>query len=352
MHRRPSPLWQLLCRRRVLALAAAACALLFLARRPASLRAPPPPPPPPPAPRAAIALASSLALALAPAITTAHADFCRPATADPAPALAGAFARVLFEGAPGFWLVPPPEFSFLLEEGWRGGGAVVKSFTAQYTQPFQSYFAGAPPGALLVDVGGNVGLAALPVAALGFRVIAFEPVPSNLRAFSLSVCFNGFADRVTLVGAAVAAAAGSMDIFVPRGRADNTALSPAAASANVGGAADAFTVPVVALDGFLRAEDVRDLWLLKIDVQGFELGVMEGARAVLSALPREAWVVAEHDPKLMAAAGVRDATADIAFMASLGFSAHLVWRGAEVPPAEWATVPLETYGRDMFYQRR
>jgi FkbM family methyltransferase len=266
------------------------------------------------------------------------------------PNLEGAFARVLFEGSPRYWMVPPSEFSFLVAESLLEGGTIVTSFLKQYGQ-FQEYFRDSPPDALMVDVGANVGLASMPVAAMGRGVVAFEPVPSNLRAYMLSVCVNGFADRVTLVGAAVGASSGVVDIFVPRGRADNTALGKDVSTANVGGEADSIRVPVVTLDTTLRPEDVRRIWLLKIDVQGYELRVLEGARAVLGALPPSAWVVAEHDPKLMAASGLADTTADIAFMASLGFSAHLTWKGDAVPQSGWATVPLEEYGRDMWYKK-
>ena len=284
-------------------------------------------------------------------IISTHAAFCEPATADPTPELKGAFARVLFEGSPRYWMVPPNEFSFLVTEGTTEVGvAIVTSFLKQYG-PFQEYFRDSPPDALMVDVGANIGLASMPVAAMGREVIAFEPVPSNQRAYMLSVCVNGFAGHVTLVGAAVGASSGSADIFVPRGRADNTALGKDVSTANVGGEADSIRVPVVTLDAILRPEDVRRIWLLKIDVQGYELRVLEGARAVLGALPHSAWVVAEHDPKLMAASGLADTTADIAFMASLGFSAHLTWKGDAVPQSGWATVPLEEYGRDMWYKK-
>lgn len=283
--------------------------------------------------------------------TNSKAAFCAPATDDSEPALERGFARVLFEGSPRFWFVPPmPDFSFLATEGVRDGGAVVTSMNGQFG-PFQDYFRGAPAEALMVDVGANVGLASLPVAAMGRQVIAFEPVPRNLRVLSLSVCFNSFVDRFTLVAAAVGASRGTADIFVPHGRADNTAMSESGSTANVGGAADRVAVPVVALDGYLTADEISRIWLLKIDVQGFELRVIEGARAVLTALPRSAWVVAEHDPKLMALAGVVDTTADIALMVSLGFTAHLTWKGAVVPESEWATVPLEQYGRDMWYKK-
>lgn len=284
-------------------------------------------------------------------------DFCADAfDADPSPG--GTFARVLLEGSPRFWLVPPlPDFDFLVAEGATGksGGAVVTSMKAQFS-PFQDYFRDSPSDALMLDIGGNVGLASLPVAAMGRQVIAFEPVPRNLRVFGLSVCFNGFWDRVALVGAAVGAANSVADIFVPRGRADNTAMVEKVSTTNVGGAADRISVPVLALDAWVEAHlwpaDVQRIWLIKMDVQGYETRVMEGAKALLASLPLTAWVVAEHDPTLMAGSGVTDTTADIAFMASLGFSAHLTWRGPEVLPESWATVPLGDYGRDMWYRRR
>jgi FkbM family methyltransferase len=284
-------------------------------------------------------------------VVTSHAAYCDFAVFDPTPELEGTFARVLFEGSPRYWMVPPTEFSFLAKEGLLDGGTIVTSFLKQYG-PFQDYFRDSPPDALMVDVGSNVGLASMPVAAMGRKVIAFEPVPSNQRAFMLSVCVNGFADRVTLVRAAVGGASGTADIYVPRGRADNTAIGKGASTANVGGSADALRVPVVTLDTFLRPEDIKRIWLIKIDVQGYELRVLEGARAVLGALPPSTWVVAEHDPKLMAASGVEDTTADIAFMASLGFSVHLAWKGDVVPQSRWATVPLEEYGRDMWYNKQ
>ena len=330
------------------AAAAAAAAPGGGAHAAAALSAPPPPP-----------LLSPLAAAHAQrygAITTSTAaGFCAAAVEDPEPALAGAFQRVLFEGSPRYWMVPPmPDFAFWVYEGIANGGAVVSVMHKQYGV-FQDYFRDSPPGAILLDVGGNVGLTSMPVAAMGRRVFVFEPVPLNLRVLKLAACFNGFGDRFTLVGAAVGAAEGTVDVFVPHGRSDNAALGESVSTANVGGQAARTPVPMVALDawaaGALSPADLASVWLVKIDVQGFELRVMEGARGLLAALPPAAWVVAEHDPNLMAKAGLPDATGDIAFMASLGFTAHLTWQGEEVPESGWATVPLEEYGRDMWYRK-
>jgi FkbM family methyltransferase len=356
MHKRPPLTAMLTSRSASLALLAAALLMWLYSRSLAALlrgSAPAPAaaaPPPPPSP-----LAAAHAQRYGAFTTASAAGFCAAAVADPAPDLAGAFQRVLFEGSPRYWMVPPmPDFAFWVYEGIAGGGAVVSVMHKQYGA-FQDYFRDSPPGAILLDVGGNVGLTSMPIAAMGRRVYVFEPVPLNQRVLKLAACFNGFGERFTLVGAAVGAAEGTVDVFIPEGRADNTALGEAGSTANVGGRAARTPVPMVALDawarGALAPSDLAAIWLLKIDVQGYELRVMEGARELLAALPPSAWVVAEHDPNLMAKAGLADPTADIAFMAGLGFSAHLTWRGEEVPESGWATVPLEEYGRDMWYRK-
>lgn len=45
-------------------------------------------------------------------------------------------------------------------------------------------------GVLLVDVGANIGALSLAVAAHGFSVLAFEPMPANVLALRHSLCAN------------------------------------------------------------------------------------------------------------------------------------------------------------------
>ena len=54
---------------------------------------------------------------------------------------------------------------------------------------------------LLVDVGANIGALSLATAALGFSVLAFEPMHANLWALRHSLCANaaGLRGRVALV---------------------------------------------------------------------------------------------------------------------------------------------------------
>ena len=55
---------------------------------------------------------------------------------------------------------------------------------------------------LVVDVGANVGMASFAAAAMGFRVLAFEPVLENLQRVCDGIYFNRVGDLVTVFNAA------------------------------------------------------------------------------------------------------------------------------------------------------
>lgn len=55
---------------------------------------------------------------------------------------------------------------------------------------------------LVVDVGGNVGIASFAAAVMGFRVFAFEPVLENLQRICDGIYLNRVRDLVTVFEAA------------------------------------------------------------------------------------------------------------------------------------------------------
>lgn len=67
-------------------------------------------------------------------------------------------------------------------------------------------------GGVVVDVGANVGMAAFAAAAMGFRVLAFEPVFENLQRICDGVFLNRAADLVTVFAAAASDRAGNITI--------------------------------------------------------------------------------------------------------------------------------------------
>ena len=136
------------------------------------------------------------------------------------------------------------------------------------------------------DVGAHVGqsaahfLDAFPRAAIH----SFEPSPGSyeqLRALA------GRCARVTAVNAAAGEREGDATFFVNRLSVTNSLLpaSPGAGRFLVApGALDPrerATVRLITLDGYAAANGVDEIDFLKLDTQGYELRVLEGARALL-----------------------------------------------------------------------
>lgn len=108
------------------------------------------------------------------------------------------------------------------------------------------------------------------------RVITFEPVPRNVEIIRKNIALNGL-DNVTVVNKAVGAAPGTLVIT------DES-------NAQVSGGGPGLTVDVVTLDDYAHLQPT----FLKIDVEGFEAALLQGAQQVLRTRPRLALEVHTH----------------------------------------------------------
>ena len=124
------------------------------------------------------------------------------------------------------------------------------------------------PG-LVVDVGANIGYFSLLAAALGHQVVAFEPMNRNVAKFWSSVETNHFEDKITLFQNAVVSEKG-LRVALESTHHTNQG------NGRIVGVGE--WVDTVALDDLVHS----DVLLLKIDVEGFEGAVLDGARALLS----------------------------------------------------------------------
>jgi FkbM family methyltransferase len=157
------------------------------------------------------------------------------------------------------------------------------------------------PGDTFLDIGANHGsyslLAARRVGA-GGAVLAFEPQPLLAELIRRSFAANGFSHgRVEQV--ALADRGGWTRLFVPRtnsGAASvHEALSPSRG-------ASVIDVELVSLDDrLLERPPLPGRILVKLDVEGAELAVLRGARALLSR--RRPPLIVEISPATMRAAG-------------------------------------------------
>lgn len=122
------------------------------------------------------------------------------------------------------------------------------------------------PSDLFGDVGANVGVyTVLAGAVAGARCIAFEPAPETTRHLRANVIVNALAAEI--VEAAVGRSPGRIHFSIGHDTVNHVASSDERG----------VEVPVVTLDDY-----VRGATLLKIDVEGFEREVLEGASEVLA----------------------------------------------------------------------
>ena len=153
------------------------------------------------------------------------------------------------------------------------------------------------PGFLCFDVGANVGVYALQFcqwSAPSGRVVAFEPSPAARRVLERHVAMNRLKDRVQIVPAAVGSHEDQAVFFAAGADGMSRLETPNPALAHQ---SQALTVPVVTVDGFVATTgNVPDLIL--IDVEGFELAVLEGCRQIITSRRRKTHLVVEMHPSL------------------------------------------------------
>jgi FkbM family methyltransferase len=134
------------------------------------------------------------------------------------------------------------------------------------------------PGAVVLDVGANVGVSAMMMARWcgpQGHIHAFEPSPTPKQLLIKHLRLNGLADRVTVCPSAVSDVEGATT-FHAVGISGKSALS----AANLDQIAERFEVPVTTIDAYCRSHNIRPS-LIKIDVEGFEFNVLNGARDTL-----------------------------------------------------------------------
>jgi FkbM family methyltransferase len=129
------------------------------------------------------------------------------------------------------------------------------------------------PGDLFVDIGANVGsYTVLACAGRQARGICFEPVPSTYRRLLDNLAINDLDSRVTPLNIGLGAEEGELTFTADEDCTNHVIF-------NKDDRAGRVVVPVRRLDSVLRGESPS---LLKIDVEGFETPVLEGAKETLS----------------------------------------------------------------------
>jgi FkbM family methyltransferase len=204
-------------------------------------------------------------------------------------------------------------------------------------EPAQTYFvrSALATGDVFVDVGANAGwytLVASSVVGETGRVLAFEPRADTADYLEKTVLLNGLASHVTVSRYALSDAESSGLLSWPAG------------TSNSGGSYLSPTAPIAGHESqpvLLRTLDSLKLMrldFLKIDVEGAEMRVVNGARETLARC--RPIIMSELTPEALAYVSGVSTQVYFAFFEQLGYRCHIAederW-GDEISefPADW-----------------
>lgn len=145
-----------------------------------------------------------------------------------------------------------------------------------------------PVGSVLYDIGANVGVYSLYAASKGHRVFAFEPVPASYAVLCRNVAINDLGNLVT-------------PFCLALGRAGEIRRHVTPHEAGIGRmefAERGLAVVVMSLDAVVAHFHLADPTHIKIDVDGGEADIIDGA---IGAINRASSVIVETDERQPAA---------------------------------------------------
>jgi FkbM family methyltransferase len=141
-----------------------------------------------------------------------------------------------------------------------------------------------PSAGVFVDVGAMLGVVSLPVSrshAGNVKVIAFEPAHRSVSGLRRAITVNDITN-IEIIEAAVGKESGQATFaeapFDETGQIPWLAQTSSMSHGNVDPKAETYSVECKTLDNFFRSRSDRsNVSVIKIDVEGFEIDVLDGA---------------------------------------------------------------------------
>jgi FkbM family methyltransferase len=139
---------------------------------------------------------------------------------------------------------------------------------------YRRYVANLSSG-VMVDIGANIGAATIDLASRfsNMEAYAYEPNPSTRNVLLRNIEQNQLAVRVHVYGDAIGRNAGEFRLMVDGSSVTATGYSKDPAAPNV----TTIAVPMIGLDAVLQRVNGAHITFLKIDAEGAEADILEGA---------------------------------------------------------------------------
>ena len=132
-------------------------------------------------------------------------------------------------------------------------------------------------GRVLIDIGANIGIYTLSLFRNAKYIYAFEPERENYRRLVNNLKINSITNVKTLRKAVSNQTGKSISLYINR---DNKGWH----STSIPYSNDIQRVESITLDYFIEKNKIKDIGLIKIDVEGGELNVLAGSRKILKKL--------------------------------------------------------------------
>lgn len=148
---------------------------------------------------------------------------------------------------------------------------------------------------LFLDIGANIGYHSLHVASLcqDARCISFEPHPVICKQLSANIQINNFSN-VKAYPLAIGNREGTTKFYMQNDQSYNRGMSAIDYYEGIGTEYSEIKVDMTTLDEFLNQEDKKKVSVIKIDTQGNEYQVLQGAKKVI-AESRPIIAIEHHD---------------------------------------------------------
>jgi FkbM family methyltransferase len=230
--------------------------------------------------------------------------------------------------------VPLPEWgSYLwLPAEWRGWPRLAYVKREQSDAVLTAASEMVEPGQVVVDAGANIGfftVAAANAVGPNGHVLAVEPAGTTFAALERQITLNNLS-QVTPLRAALGNRIGTMRLYL-HGDSSRHSLFPC-------GESIAEEILMTTLDTALAEAGLEHIDMIKIDVEGAEPMVLEGATEALSARPTVMFAMHSESSKR----SERDPLAAWNILSGLGYSFHLREDQELIPltgpPARYANV--------------
>lgn len=139
---------------------------------------------------------------------------------------------------------------------------------------------------VFVDVGANLGYYTCLAAQHGKQVVAFEPQQQNLSCLMRNLTTNGYQELVEIFPLALSGKSGLVALYGVSGPSASLIKGWAGYSSSYNQ-----LIPVSTLDNVLGARFLDKQVFVKIDVEGAEYQVLEGARTMLNRAKKPIWLL-------------------------------------------------------------